>query len=475
MDLHFCSRCGISIPQSEIDSGFATGAGGKFYCSEHRGGAVAVAEAPPPRTAPGVAGEEPELLFCANCRVSIPVDDSKSGRAHREFGSLLCAGCSKADPGERAARREAVEAEMAADVDAHDPVVARRCSVCSAAVPYGQIVTGKAKVDGDRVTCERCRAAAVAAPSASSTGSGWLSGFLWLAVIAGMFLVGFFVVRAVRDQEKPAAPKPSTAQADAARIDADRRWDQLSQRLAEMERRSAAAPEDRAGDDKHTAAALSDVRRMVADLRTDVAKSDAELQARIARLEGAIEGLGARVTDLANRSTSQQPVERAPARSPEPPTTAPAAPTPEKKEAPVGVNPEVSRLCKELLESADNGTRFNAANELGTLKDPAAVPSLVKGLAEDKHYFVRRGCAIALAKIRAWLAVPALIKALEDKEPYVALEANRALQKVTGNDFGVNQDVPLGQRKTKATAAEKWWDKNRDSPPDGVSMHPITE
>src|SRR5689334_9540587 len=98
MDLHFCSRCGISIPQAEIDAGTAGGADGKYFCAEHRAGAaVAVAEA-----LATSAGEdvpltltEPELLFCANCRVSIPLGDVKSGRAHREFGSLLCAGCSK--------------------------------------------------------------------------------------------------------------------------------------------------------------------------------------------------------------------------------------------------------------------------------------------------------------------------------------------------------------------------------------------
>src|SRR6185295_1932516 len=153
-------QCGISIPQTEIDSGLATGANGKHYCSEHRAAhaaphlaAVAHAEA---GHAVGAAGatttrSEPELLFCANCQVSIPLGDAQSGRAHREFGSLLCAGCSKADAGERSARREAVEAEMASDVRSPDPVVARRCSVCSAAVQYAQIVTGKAKVEGNRV------------------------------------------------------------------------------------------------------------------------------------------------------------------------------------------------------------------------------------------------------------------------------------------------------------------------------------
>jgi HEAT repeat protein len=88
---------------------------------------------------------------------------------------------------------------------------------------------------------------------------------------------------------------------------------------------------------------------------------------------------------------------------------------------------------------------------------------------------VRRGCARALGVIRAWLAVPSLIKALEDREVYVALAANNALQNITGVDFGVTQDTPASQRRSKAQSAEKWWEKNKDKPPEGVSLHPITD
>ena len=99
----------------------------------------------------------------------------------------------------------------------------------------------------------------------------------------------------------------------------------------------------------------------------------------------------------------------------------------------------------------------------------------MKALGDDKHYFVRRGCARALGVMKAWLAVPALIRALEDREVYVALAANIALQSVTGFDAGVTQDSPAGVRKTKAKEADKWWEKNKEHPPDGVSLHPITE
>jgi hypothetical protein len=484
MELHFCSRCGISIPQSEIDGGNATGAGGKYFCSEHRGGAsVAVAENPRSAGADspgGVPGEDPELLFCANCRVSIPQDDSKSGRAHREFGSLLCAGCSKADPGERAARREAVEAEMAADVDAQDPVVARRCGVCSAAVPYAQIATGKAKVEGNRVVCERCRVAAGAVPAAAPREGG--SSVLTVVIVAAAALgVGYFATQAWIDQKKAttAGAAEAATETKSLRSYVDRRFDEMKASLDETSKRAALPDEAAEARRKLLEADLANVRQMVADLRADAAKGDVELAQRVAKLEGQIAEISSMVHGIASRGpapSSPPPVER----PPEPPTATnppaanPPSTEPSKPES-TAINPEVAKHCKDLLESQDDGTRFTAATELTRLKDPAAIPSLVKALGDDKHYFVRRGCARALGVMKAWLAVPSLIRALEDREVYVALAADIALTNITGWDPGVTQDTPAGQRKTKAQAADKWWEKNKDKPPEGVSLHPITD
>jgi hypothetical protein len=486
MDLHFCSRCGISIPQSEIDAGAAAGAGGKYFCSEHRGGsAVAVAESPRGAgSAFGDAapGEEPELLFCANCRVSIPQDDSRSGRAHREFGSLLCAGCSKADPGERAARREAVEAEMAADVDAQDPVVARRCSVCSAAVPYGQIVTGKAKVEGNRVVCERCRAA-----TASATGdakpAAMSPGLVLAIVVVLMGALGFFGMRAWKDQQKTTQNNDSLQEQKNLRSDMDLKFQAYNARLDDAIRRASEPDKDAVKERERAEAEAMNLRQALADLRAEKAKSEADLAQRATKLEVEVEALKDRIRDLAGRPaavapTAPPPEEKRPdVQPPGPAAGPPPGPGPAPGNGPKveAVDPEIAKLCKELLESPDDGIRFAAARELTTRKSPASVPSLVKALADDKHYFVRRVCARALGVIKAWLAVPALIRALEDREVYVALAANIALQNITGYDAGVTQDSSAGQRKTKAQAADKWWDKNKDHPPDGVSLHPINE
>jgi len=149
-------------PQMEIDSGSATGAGASTSAREHRGGSgVAWPRAPavrPPRPRRGdprgprapVLRELPRLDPLADVRAGVRTASS----------ARFCARMHEGRPGERAARREAVEAQMAADVDAQDPVAHGGDSVCSAVVPYGQIVTGKGEDRRTASSAKRCRAAA---------------------------------------------------------------------------------------------------------------------------------------------------------------------------------------------------------------------------------------------------------------------------------------------------------------------------
>ena len=106
MELYFCTRCGISIPQVEVENGSAGGDGGNYFCAEHRAPAAEAPAAGGAQDSGAVDDLDVELLFCSNCRVSIPMTDARSGRARRQYGSMLCAVCAKADPGERAARRD---------------------------------------------------------------------------------------------------------------------------------------------------------------------------------------------------------------------------------------------------------------------------------------------------------------------------------------------------------------------------------
>ena len=455
MELHFCSVCGYSIPNVEVDSGEARGEGGRLFCGEHR---------------PGVAAAKPEtdefeLLFCANCRVSVPASDHRSGRARSEYGSLLCGVCAKADPGMRAARREAVEAEMAADVEANDPVQARRCGVCAAAVPQSHIVTGKALVSGDTVTCEACRAAAVG----SGAGAGFLRTFALVVVVAAVAgVVGYVVGPMMLRQDKTDPIAPLQAQING-----------LQKQVTELERR----PLD--GGTKGRAeltAEIGRVRTLVAEglreeiaalrseltgVRGELAREDARTEQRLSRLEGQIDEIVKSLTSRGDGPPREVVRDEPPVR-PKPPV-----PTDDQPETPVmsDVNPEVVRLAKDLLDSPEDGVRFPAANELGRIGDEAAIPALAYALVNDKHFLVRRACARSLNTLKAWYATPALVDALEDKEAYVAQQANFALRSVTGEDFQVTQDQSVSERKRRAKKARKWWDDNKDSPPEGVSLH----
>jgi len=461
MELHFCSVCGYSIPNSEVDSGAARGEGDKLLCEEHRG----AAQAAPATTPASGDADDVELLFCANCRVSIPQTDYRSGRARREYGSLLCGVCAKSDPGTRAARRDAVEAEMAADVEANDPVQTHRCAVCTVVVPQRHLVTGKALMSGDRVTCEGCRAASVGADS----GGGFLKTFALVGIVAAIagtigYVVGPMMMVEPEDRVTP-----------------------LRERVEQLEGKlenSLAAPRD-TGAEQRASLAIDvatirklvdeDLRRELAGLRAEMkgvrgelAKEDARTDKRLTRLEGQIDEI---VKTLTARASDPPPREDV---RPDPPPVDP----PVKDDSPVPgedpipqVDPEVASLCKKLLESPEDGVRFPAANELGRLDDEAAIPALAYALVSDKHFLVRRACARSLNMLKAWYAVPALIDALEDKEAYVAQQANFALRNITGQDFQVTQEQSSSERKRRAKKARKWWDDNQDSPPEGVSLH----
>lgn len=457
MELHFCSVCGYSIPNAEVDSGSARGDAGRLFCAEHR--------AKPADAPPQPEDEDLELLFCANCRVSVPVSDYRSGRARREYGSLLCGVCAKADPGTRAARREAVEAEMAADVEANDPVQTRRCTVCTAAVPQSHIVTGKALVSGDSVTCEACRAAAAGA----GTGGGFLRTFAMVIVVAAVagtvgYVVGPMVLQ--KDASDPLAPVVARVAGLEEQITA---LERRPQDAGGAERRALATEvaTTKARLDEDVMAELGALRSELAGVRTELVREDARTEQRIARLEAQIDELVKSLAARMNEPPREIVRETPPVRT-EPPV----------KEQPVDegpavpdVNPEVARLAKDLLESPEDGVRFPAANELGRLGDEAAIPALAHALVNDKHFLVRRACARSLNMLRAWYSTPALIDALEDKEAYVAQQANFALRSITGEDFQVTQDQSLAERKRRAKKARKWWDDNKGSPPEGVSLH----
>lgn len=473
-ELHFCSQCGVSIPLTEVTSGAARAGlptnDARTFCAEHRTARVppagASAHAAHSAATAIAPGSEFQLLFCANCSVSIPIDDERSGRAVREYGSLLCVACSRATPGERDRRRKAVELELADDAPA------------SAAPPHSPPPAGSASAGGP-ITRETRIPAGVAPPAGGGNGSWALVALVVVASgAAGFFGWEYFQSRGRQTRSQADLARDATALTERVQRSLDAFDAKLERHDADLRAANDAALEDvrrRMSED------LSALRGDLAGVRADLGGADSALAQRIAKLEGQVGSMQGVLSGLASRP-ADPPRDHGPDGGANGGGAGPTPPVAEGPPPPVGpdkpavepVDPAVAKAVKDLLESKDAGVRFNAALGLAQMKSPAAVGPLAKVCTEDEHVMVRRVAARALGDIRAWKAVPVLIQALEDREVYVAQQANFALQKITGQDFGVTLDSSPRDRKTRAVTATKWWDKNKDVPPDGVCLEPIT-
>jgi HEAT repeat protein len=80
----------------------------------------------------------------------------------------------------------------------------------------------------------------------------------------------------------------------------------------------------------------------------------------------------------------------------------------------------------EVLVDADRNLRRAAAESLGAIGDPQAVPPLLLAL-EDEHWSVRCAAAGALGRIRSGKSLPALLARLQDDDQTVRRAAVAAL------------------------------------------------
>src|SRR5260370_22488305 len=93
-----------------------------------------------------------------------------------------------------------------------------------------------------------------------------------------------------------------------------------------------------------------------------------------------------------------------------------------------------TREWVEDLKSSDPETRYRAIKALGAMGDEAdeAVPALAAILTDDSDREARHQAALSLTKMvpvsRA--AVPELARALKDPEPFVRMNAARALARL---------------------------------------------
>lgn len=111
--------------------------------------------------------------------------------------------------------------------------------------------------------------------------------------------------------------------------------------------------------------------------------------------------------------------------------------------------------------------RSAAADALGALGDPRAVPPLVKALDRDDNFYrgrslwVRRHIIAALGATESKSTVPVLMKALDDSDPTVHREAISQLERVTRVSFRIPAANEM-EWMNKATPKWKaWWEQNK--------------
>jgi len=134
-------------------------------------------------------------------------------------------------------------------------------------------------------------------------------------------------------------------------------------------------------------------------------------------------------------------------------------------------SPEAVPHLIEALKDEDEDVRWAAALALGEIKSPEAVPHLIEAL-KDEDEGVRSAAAWALGEFKSPEAVPHLIEALKDEDASV-----RAAAAVALGMWADDLDIPQEQRKREELATllreveRALWDARRR----GADVHwPLT-
>jgi len=93
-------------------------------------------------------------------------------------------------------------------------------------------------------------------------------------------------------------------------------------------------------------------------------------------------------------------------------------------------------------------------------------PSTLLDKLQDTNSEVRRAAALSCAMRGNKDMVPEIVKLLEDPEPRVGRAAHRALQLLTGKDFGPAPDADTAQRKKATGLWKDYWARQSEFEPD---------
>ena len=460
MKIYFCEKCGVSIPLQEVVGGRATARDGKTYCQS--------CNPEIPRD-----GDDLKLYFCDNCRVSIPLQDVITSRAKMEGDSTLCSDCSRLTTTQRSARRERIERDMREREESRYRL--HFCDSCNTSIPQSHLVTGRSIVRGGRTFCERCKGRAERRKvSALTTVMGIL--ILGLVFVGGYVLLG--PGRSLFAGPPPAGAAEKADSALKAEIEEAVRASLADERKAVDQRFSDLSKmvKDLAGASGMLKDEFEEMTVMARQADSDNAALRTEMERRLTLAESsfreAIEKLAVlsdRIDEMKTRPAAATPAagNGGPVAGPDVivprvrPEPGADEPEPEPEPAVEPAPPQVQKWIDDL-SSKDAGVRFSAAVELGKTGYKPASVALAKVLEGDSDMFVRRAAARSLGDLDSWKSIPALIETLQDRDYFVAVTAHKALEKITGQDFGFTENMNRTAIRKVVQKANRWWEEHQE-------------
>lgn len=334
------------------------------------------------------------------------------------------------------------------------------CNVCNQSIPETALESGAAvRVEGRIVPVATPEAAVTRHPAAPARSA---------LVVAGLVVVAAVAASAIyldwRMTESESRVRDEVASMSGSLGRSSDRLDALDRRLATTSSVADLVPlQDAVGDARELI--RSDVRELQG-LLVAAAAREAELKDSLKELEAALVQQTARftllqdelgavardVSDLLARPAAA-PVEARRTDVPTPPSGEP--------EAAGGLPAELAHHVMRLSD-ADDGTRFEAVDQLLMSKDERIYPHLLP-LAKDPDLFVRRLVLEGLSEYRSPESVEAMLTALADPEEVVRHTAYLGLKRLTGEDIAFDAGASADQRGAMQRRWRQWWERNRDS------------
>ncbi|MHC4549045.1 MAG: HEAT repeat domain-containing protein [Planctomycetota bacterium] len=380
------------------------------------------------------------------------------------------------------------EADSAPDIELHF------CQACGVSIPQADIDAGRARPEPDACAWlahpERCpikfaeRRMAVPPPRpVAGKPAPQRSGTYFLGALALLYVVGAttFLLSKELSREPPKPMRDDLATRDGLQ--------QVASKLDQVEVQSRQAFGELKSNDGRQRDDLVRMSEKLNGLRQETTRSQSVLQTDIEDLQNTVITISHRtgllkennetilreLRGLGDRVQSGGAPREAPVVKDDAAKRTPAAPAKSREEQ------ERERLVKDYIaklrdRKASDQMRYNAAVQLGDLKDPAAVPPLIEALEKDSYDLVCRAAAWSLGMFGkdAVPAIPALIRQIGGKQEYVGYMCERALGEITkavmgkAVTFNFDPTMSLRERKKVQKEWEKWWEGHRaELLPDG--------